>query len=428
MQALSRRIQVYDPTGRFIPVDLATKNTTETQKHLFEAWRLGEAPTCLCVWVERARPPLVLRNRKDYIIVAIHPNTGHLHRPECWFYRSKPSQSGLQGYSERVIVEEEGIKTVQLEISLNKNSPNFASGEGSALPETITKDSARGGRRPRMTTLGLLHLLWETARLNHFYANGRERSWFPVALKITGVAKEIKVGRSFIGDQLVILTPGGRERDFNSVAKVLEPFQKPTYQRKHRLLVLGEIARLDYQGRKIRLVDDDRYNVWLHSTDADLADLEPLCSSSSDARLIGLFVVDVTGLYQSKTEGRSPCCRTVVLFKAVMQTTLDFCPFESSFEQIIAEKLIDENRSFTKPLRYDAARDTVFPDFLLHDAGIRDYPLEVYGMASEQYLVRRAEKQAYYEREFGGNYWCWFAAGPDATAEPPPFPTARIKE
>jgi hypothetical protein len=93
-----------------------------------------------------------------------------------------------------------------------------------------------------MTTLGLLHLLWETTRLNHFYANGRERSWFPVTLKITGVAKEIKVGRSFIGDQLVILTPGGRERDFNSVAKVLEPFQKPTYQRKHRLLVSHQRA------------------------------------------------------------------------------------------------------------------------------------------------------------------------------------------
>jgi hypothetical protein len=33
--------------------------------------------------------------------------------------------------------------------------------------------------------------------------------------------------------------------------------------------------------------------------------------------------------------------------------------------------------------------------------------MEVYGMNSSEYLARKAEKEAYYRREFPGLHWSW---------------------
>ena len=63
-----------------------------------------------------------------------------------------------------------------------------------------------------------------------------------------------------------------------------------------------------------------------------------------------------------------------------MMTNYRLIPVESSFELRVASKLIKEGRRFTKHLRYDAANDVVFPDFILSDVGDEGIPMEVYGV------------------------------------------------
>jgi len=54
----------------------------------------------------------------------------------------------------------------------------------------------------------------------------------------------------------------------------------------------------------------------------------------------------------------------------------------------------------------------VFPDFVLKDVpGMDALPMEVFGMNSPEYLLRREVKTAYYEAEYGpGRWWYWNTA------------------
>ena len=108
-----------------------------------------------------------------------------------------------------------------------------------------------------------------------------------------------------------------------------------------------------------------------------------------------------------------------------MKTTLNFIPFASSYEKRVTELLVQQNRSFRKPLRYDAT-DAVFPDFVLLDTRVPEYPMEVYGMSHESYQKRREEKERYYREEFGLNHWVWTVVGENAQRDPPPFPQSAI--
>jgi hypothetical protein len=225
-------------------------------------------------------------------------------------------------------------------------------------------------------------------------------------------------------DALAILTPSGGTLDQENLNAVLNPFSSPRGRERQRLLILGEVNHLDYEKQRVRVKDDGKYNVWLNATGADLLSLSSRCEKEDDERLIGFFITRVDGVYPSKTEGRSPCFQTWIVASAIMKTTLNFIPFASNYEKRVAKLLVEQNRSFRKPLRYDDT-DAVFPDFVLLDTAVSEYPMEVYGMRHEAYQKRREEKEQYYCEEFGMNHWVWVAAGEGATADPPPFPQPR---
>jgi len=89
----------------------------------------------------------------------------------------------------------------------------------------------------------------------------------------------------------------------------------------------------------------------------------------------------------------------------------------------MADELIQQGRTFEKPLRFDAKTELVRPDFVLLDTLRADgFPMEVYGMATADYLARRAEKEAYYGAHFGdAGWWAWNAA---EEPNPPSLPPA----
>ncbi len=120
-------------------------------------------------------------------------------------------------------------------------------------------------------------------------------------------------------------------------------------------------------------------------------------------------------------DGRSrPSSCSTLLDVALMTVSPRFIPLDSGYEGAVEEKLWQEKRAFTKPLRYDGEED-VFPDFVLKDVpGIDALPMEVFGMNSPEYLLRKQEKTTHYEAEYGpGRWWCWNAA---EKSDMPAFP------
>jgi hypothetical protein len=371
------------------------------------------------------RPKLSLRNRSGKIHVAVFPYTGETHDEECCFYRANPNRSGQKGYSQGVLREDdEGYFHVLLNTPILVKAPVQAGEADTLVGQTERRPGAPSVKRGRMTPLGLLHLLWENASLNTWPRHQRERNWFDEVWSIRNAAKSIKIGKTAMIDALAILTPNGGDLDQDNLGALLDNFRSAKERDRKRLLILGEVNWLESEKLRVRMKDDGKYNVWLNATKADLVSLSQSCEKQNDERLIGFFITRVDGVYPSKTQGRSPCFQTCIVASAIMKTTMSFIPFASRYEKRVVELLVEQNRSFRKPLRYDAT-DAVFPDFVLLDTPIPEYPMEVYGMSHELYQKRREEKERYYWQEFGMNHWVWAAVGESAQPDPPPFPSAR---
>ena len=73
-----------------------------------------------------------------------------------------------------------------------------------------------------------------------------------------------------------------------------------------------------------------------------------------DARQVVLLVVD-----------RSSGGHLRLVDAAAMLTTRDAVPADSSFEVIMADRLVGAGRAFVKPLRFDQGDDLLFPDYIV---------------------------------------------------------------
>nr|WP_254772487.1 DUF1173 family protein [Pantoea varia] len=98
-----------------------------------------------------------------------------------------------------------------------------------------------------------------------------------------------------------------------------------------------------------------------------------------------------------------------------------FISLDSRYEGAVEEKLRQEKRAFIKPQRYDGKED-VFPDFVLKDVpGVDALPMNVFGMNSPEYLLRKQVKTSHYEAEYGPRrLWSWDAA---VKTDMPAFPS-----
>jgi hypothetical protein len=134
----------------------------------------------------------------------------------------------------------------------------------------------------------------------------------------------------------------------------------------------------------------------------------------------GQTVIVIAQVEVKEREGRQSAN---VIDAALMAVTQHWIPTESSYERLVAEKLVNEGRAFNKPLLYDQGDDNVFPDFVLTDCASGEVPMEVFGRSDEVYLKRKAEKTALYDQRYGrGGWWAWDATQGSNSAGIPPFP------
>ena len=99
-----------------------------------------------------------------------------------------------------------------------------------------------------------------------------------------------------------------------------------------------------------------------------------------------------------------------------MATSPHYIPVDSSHEAVLAQKLVEENRCFAKPLKL-LQTDSMLPDFVLTDTNPA-FVLEVFGMSSSEYFERKAQKLEQY-RAAEKPVWSWNV---DSEKHPPRLP------
>ncbi len=418
------------PTGAIWTPERQLANPTLWQQALMSAKGAGHPAQCLCR--DKGERPLYYTTRNRWLCLARFPDSGHLHRTDCRFYAPAAEASGLGVYAESAVKEnKDGGKSIHLSFSLGRKL--------GGPPIHPTNTGPQPVRRPRsasrMTALGLLHLLWTEANLHVWHPNmaGR-RSWAAVRRAITTTAASISQTRHRLDERLVVIPaqPGPNLlRDATVDLHTKTQWSHQSSQWIEQLILIGELRAL-IRGEKatvVRLHRDQDCRLTLFCQHALAAAWETrfpeiqrfLAATKSDVRLIALLVGE-TRLTDQKVVGN-------IHSGAFMPTTAEFIPFASSYEYRVARKLVDERRWFEKPLRFDAAADVLFPDFLLLDTAYPHYPMEVYGrMNDPDYLRHREQKNVLYDRLYGaGRHWQW-VVDPQHKDAIPPLPPLSMKE
>ncbi len=391
------------------------------QDKLRQAHQHPEGSRCGCVHTGRSLGVVIRRLPTDRFILARMPNEGPLHRESCAFHAADTDRSGLAGYVRSVVEEtaDGGIR-IRLDQSLTLHGP-------APQPAEIPAFAARAGaaRQRAMTPLGLLHLLWETAGLNRWHPGFRDKrpAWF-VAVRLETAAEQIRVARTELAEGFTALAE-------NRSSGTRLRHQASSFGARRKLVVVAEVTGIDpeVQGRRnIRLAGGGGAGLFLSAAAGMIDGFEhrfPYANRllsvgppqrPGPARVMGLFIVSVKiGKWRDR-----PVIRATLEGGALMEVSQHFIPIASDLERQVADRLVDADREFAKPLRFDADADLVLPDFVLMDAGTtRGTPMEVFGRNDEEYLIRRAEKEAYYRVAYGVNgFWLWIAAGRDRTPMP----------
>lgn len=398
-------------------------------------------PHCDCRW--QGEPvPLVVRRRVrqqdgrpvEAFHLARFPGQGDWHAPGCPFHDPDPARSGRGGYEAGVIEEQADGR---LRVSLDQSLRIMPRAQGEVTPRAGREAGAAGqggGGQSQMSSLGLVHLLWERAGLNSWSpAVGRRRLWWTgVRQALEGAASVILPARGVcLADRLAMVGYG----DEDGPALLRETARGCGQD--WRIMLLGVVDGIDLRqgaGGRFTAVRFDGAQAYDLRVTGDAALHERLtrrfpmamralglARAQRRIRVVGLAIASVR--VGRDGERVTVGCRVadMVLMEVTPETLI---PVASSHELAVATRLVAQGRSFIKPLRFDATRDVVHPDFVLTDTGdARGTPMEVFGRDDEAYAARRAQKCAYYTAVYGQeHWWSWNAvAQPDLI---PDFPAS----
>lgn len=333
--------------------------------------------------------PLVIRRRGAVFHLACWPHRGHHHHPGCAFFRPDPALTGRSGYHLNAVRETEHGTWLRMRDPLELRSA--AATDGAPRPRAGTPGG--GAAQDTMSLLGVLHYLWEHARLN--IADDETSSWTECRRRLVDAAGDIVLNGTALGCALHVVAPY-RPSTATDTAAELASFRRRLGHHENtelirRGLILGEIKQIDptRYGHAVRLrhlgpplfVADELLSGWQHTFPVPFASTRP-----ERARRILLALIDRTARDNLR-----------IAAGAAMTTTEGYLPVESAPELAMATHLAEAGRRFLKPVRYDH-HDEVFPDFVLLDTEPVTY-VEVWGVTGrEDYEHRRATKRDIYRR------------------------------
>lgn len=356
----------------------------------------------------------------DQFSLARFSMTGGEHASDCQFYSANSSLAGPGTRTINVVdLQADGSALIRLEIGMvERETPVLQS-----APIRQSADRPPSVKRSSIKLLGLLHYLWDAAALNQWRPgfSGKRRPSLAYWL-VHNAADDIWIGNLKLADQLLLPAFGAdtreAERNRDRTASALSG--------KRRMLVIAPLAAWN-QGREAQMEQQMKIagfhgmpivympeGLWA-STVRRFAN-----ALSAWRNGIGTIVIAQIELRQGKHG-----IYAAAIDVAIMAINAQFIPVESSYERVVADMLVAQQRSFSKPLRFDASSEQVLPDFLITDTP-KEVPMEVFGRSDTEYVKRMTAKKVYYDGKFGAKgWWYWDAAANDDARSMPLFPTVR---
>ncbi|MET3458057.1 DUF1173 family protein [Pseudomonas kilonensis] len=412
-----------------VEVPGAKSPCTKTYQTLAESadqWQLllknahGKQAKCLCKG--NGSKHLNIRHlkvQKRYVL-ARYANTGPEHALDCRFFSEAEYRTGLQSYVEGVVVEgDEDDVTVRLSqaIQLRKKDDDAEAEAKVDLPLNPRKP----GRTQRAMKLrGLLDLLWTRSNLN---------TWFPkmegkrddsiLQWKLKQTAEHIKTHRMTLDKVLLCPAQKGPKCGARNVAIV-----KQADRLKYRLVTVGVLMPY-IEGEPVDQMQtlslmNSKGMPTMYLNGRTWPDAQKSFGREIGAWKKGAKIIAIAFLELRQNNARY----SDVLEVALMHVSDMLIPLDSDLEGKVEVMLREQKRKFSKPLRFDDDDKTI-PDFWLNDLD-DEYPMEVFGMNTPEYLQRKADKVLHYQTEYSKRlgWWSWDAYQNSDVASSPALPPA----
>jgi hypothetical protein len=380
----------------------------QLQEALARVHDTPERPRCLCVpgGIE------MYVARHSLFVVKRMPDTGSRHDPACPSYEPEAQQSGLGELIGDAVLEPEPGR-VELRVDFPWTRIN-----GRSVARVEARDAGEvGTTRHGMSLRALMHYLFERAGFNRWSPAMEGRRNQGVLHKyLLEAAREVTVKGLALADRLYVPEPfseTGRADAARRRREKLSVLQQRDGQQP-LVLLLGEFKTSEpcTAGRR----------VWIKH----LPDVPLLVPGKTWERLEKRYA----SIFEARDADAGHRVRVVMaaLLRARREYTYEidaasmvltneqWIPVDGVYELPLLQALIQQQRRFVKPLRYDAKTAAEFPNALLLDAGAVPVPLHVvsaYIDPKEQQAKERATAAA------GDGVWAWNTADPM-----PPFPQA----
>jgi len=376
---------------------------------------------CLCLRDDKPRNVAIKRSSKNNYYLARYGETHH-HRKNCRFFAIDASQSGRQGYTSDA-VSPDGEDGLIINLARSLDAPRDATHD-SVDAAIVERHSRPGIKRNRIGLGGLLDLLWEQADLNRWEATTGKRWDLKVGKYLLDQAEKIRVGKKTMLNTALLLPAAGVQD--KPKAKSPEHIRnenvvKNAHQTGLRLVAIAPLA--SFKSDKDLWTGADgvplqtEQKLRLRSLGMPKLMMNAACQAAllrSYARELKVWqrgekVYAIVQMAMRPRNARLVKAADVadVFQVCLMHLSERFIPLDSGHEGKLEEALVNAKRGFIKPLRYEAD-DLVFPDFWLTDMGA-DYPLEVFGMNTDEYQLRKDQKTKIYNdlSKYPLGWWYW---------------------
>jgi Protein of unknown function (DUF1173) len=319
-------------------------------------------PRCLCLV---AGVEMYIARLGDGYIVKRMPNTGSQHAPDCPSYEPPPESSGLGQVLGSAITEDPttGETTLKLDFSMSKLAGR------SAMPPACGDADSVASSGTKLSLRGLLHYLWDQAELTRWQPGfAGKRTWSTVRRHLL-LAAENKIARGdslrsrlyvpelFSVDQRDAINARRMAQWSSAIAAPGKP--------QHLMLLIAEVkeivpARYGFKAvvkhvpDQAFALDEQLYRRLGRRFDSALA----LWGAAEDVHMvmIATFSVATTGI-------------PTLVELSLMPVTRHWLPIEHGFEKQLIERLVAEERSFVKGLRYNLGAESPLACAALTDCG-----------------------------------------------------------
>lgn len=346
----------------------------------------------------------------DTYIVARYPGTGKNHARDCIYYQAESSSGAITRSEREKLVEEtsDGLIRVKTVIGIRKRDTVPKRLETEKKPKPRNSGLRVVRRKPAISLLNLVYLLWEKAGLNRWHPNMEgKRKISTVYTLLDNAAKRVMAGREILSKVLLFGTQNRFQENLNR--------EKLEYAEKNnrRLIILGLFEGvkenrifLKYGSSLPEIKIDD--SLWKKTEEEFGVVLKSGCS------VLAAIQTD------PPVHGKNGRYFTMAKDIALMPVSENWVVVNSVYELMVAEKLIREGRIFKKPLLRENQK--VFPDFVLLDSHIKI--MKVFDT-----VEKRKEEFRLCHTRYGSNWWYWdVMKNPDRIPPLPPRTYGKRQE